>query len=237
MDHLVKARPASVCAGHYSRWSGQSDSRIRHPIDDQGVEHRARRFRSGPGARLRRHDGRHPVRRRGRRLAGTQVALIASAFLFGAAILAIAAAHGVGEVGLYRFLAGLGLGGALPAAALIAELWHGHEEGGEVGANPRQELRGVERLRRPARRRGRTCVAHCAVRCRPRSHDDGALDRILLSVAGPRLLRVGSHLTGKGFDVQTASFGLALFNFAEPERERTGFTIWVSARAGPRFRT
>ena len=49
------------------------------------------------------------------------MALIASAFLFGAAILAIAAAHGVGEVGLYRFLAGLGLGGALPAAALIAE--------------------------------------------------------------------------------------------------------------------
>lgn len=53
---------------------------------------------------------------------GRKVALIASVFLFGAATLAIAAAHGVGEVGLYRFLAGLGLGGALPAAtALIAE--------------------------------------------------------------------------------------------------------------------
>jgi MFS transporter, AAHS family, 4-hydroxybenzoate transporter len=53
---------------------------------------------------------------------GRKVALIASVFLFGAAALAIAAAHGVGEVSLYRFLAGLGLGGALPAAtALIAE--------------------------------------------------------------------------------------------------------------------
>lgn len=53
---------------------------------------------------------------------GRKVALIASVFLFGAATLAIAAAHGVGEVSLYRFLAGLGLGGALPAAtALIAE--------------------------------------------------------------------------------------------------------------------
>ncbi|WP_157158049.1 MFS transporter [Bradyrhizobium genomosp. III] len=53
---------------------------------------------------------------------GRKVALIASVFLFGAATFAIAVAHGVGEVGLYRFLAGLGLGGALPAAtALIAE--------------------------------------------------------------------------------------------------------------------
>jgi AAHS family 4-hydroxybenzoate transporter-like MFS transporter len=53
---------------------------------------------------------------------GRKVALIASVFLFGAATLPIAAAHGVGEVSQYRFLAGLGLGGALPAAtALIAE--------------------------------------------------------------------------------------------------------------------
>jgi AAHS family 4-hydroxybenzoate transporter-like MFS transporter len=53
---------------------------------------------------------------------GRKVALIASVFLFGVATLAIAIAYGVGEVSLYRFLAGLGLGGALPAAtALIAE--------------------------------------------------------------------------------------------------------------------
>jgi AAHS family 4-hydroxybenzoate transporter-like MFS transporter len=53
---------------------------------------------------------------------GRKVALIASVLLFGVATLAIAFAHGVGEVSLYRFLAGLGLGGALPAAtALIAE--------------------------------------------------------------------------------------------------------------------
>ncbi|MBR0900275.1 MFS transporter [Bradyrhizobium tropiciagri] len=53
---------------------------------------------------------------------GRKIALIASVFLFGAATLAISVAHSVGEVSLYRFLAGLGLGGALPAAtALIAE--------------------------------------------------------------------------------------------------------------------
>lgn len=53
---------------------------------------------------------------------GRKVAFIASVFLFGMATLAVAMAHGVGEVSLYRFLAGLGLGGALPAAtALIAE--------------------------------------------------------------------------------------------------------------------
>ena len=53
---------------------------------------------------------------------GRKVALIASVFMFGVATLAIAAAHGVGEVGLCRFLAGLGLGGALPSATtLIAE--------------------------------------------------------------------------------------------------------------------
>ncbi|MBR1177160.1 MFS transporter [Bradyrhizobium sp. KB893862 SZCCT0404] len=53
---------------------------------------------------------------------GRKVALIASVFLFGAATLAIAGAHGVNEVSLCRFLAGLGLGGALPGAtALIAE--------------------------------------------------------------------------------------------------------------------
>ncbi|MBW7970235.1 MFS transporter [Bradyrhizobium sp. BR 10289] len=53
---------------------------------------------------------------------GRKFALIASVFLFGAATLVISTAHGAGEVGLYRLLAGLGLGGALPAAtALIAE--------------------------------------------------------------------------------------------------------------------
>src|SRR5262249_45341241 len=53
---------------------------------------------------------------------GRKFALIASVFLFGAATLVISFVHSVGEVGLYRFLAGLGLGGALPAATtLIAE--------------------------------------------------------------------------------------------------------------------
>jgi AAHS family 4-hydroxybenzoate transporter-like MFS transporter len=53
---------------------------------------------------------------------GRKLALIASVLLFGLATTAIAQASGVSEVSLCRFLAGLGLGGALPAATtLIAE--------------------------------------------------------------------------------------------------------------------
>lgn len=53
---------------------------------------------------------------------GRKMTLIMCVLLFGLATAAIAAANGVFEVALYRFIAGLGLGGALPAAmALIAE--------------------------------------------------------------------------------------------------------------------
>jgi AAHS family 4-hydroxybenzoate transporter-like MFS transporter len=53
---------------------------------------------------------------------GRKITLIIAVVLFGLATAAIAAANGVFEVAIYRFLAGLGLGGALPAAmALIAE--------------------------------------------------------------------------------------------------------------------
>ncbi len=53
---------------------------------------------------------------------GRKIALIASVALFGIATMAIASAGSVGELILYRFLSGLGLGGAVPAAmALTAE--------------------------------------------------------------------------------------------------------------------
>ena len=53
---------------------------------------------------------------------GRKIALVGSVILFGLATAAIALAHGPSDISLYRFIAGLGLGGALPAATtLIAE--------------------------------------------------------------------------------------------------------------------
>lgn len=53
---------------------------------------------------------------------GRRTALLGSVLLFGVATLAIAAAGGVRDVAILRFLAGIGLGGAMPnAAALAAE--------------------------------------------------------------------------------------------------------------------
>src|SRR5262245_51620521 len=54
---------------------------------------------------------------------GRRTALLSSMLLFGAATLGLAAAGGVRDVAVFRLLAGMGLGGALPnAAALAAEL-------------------------------------------------------------------------------------------------------------------
>lgn len=53
---------------------------------------------------------------------GRRVALLASMLIFGLATLAVATAQSVAGLGVLRFLAGLGLGGAMPnAAALAAE--------------------------------------------------------------------------------------------------------------------
>lgn len=58
---------------------------------------------------------------------GRKVALVGSVILFGLATAAIALAHGPSDISLYRFIAGLGLGGALPAATtLIAEFTPKH---------------------------------------------------------------------------------------------------------------
>jgi AAHS family 4-hydroxybenzoate transporter-like MFS transporter len=53
---------------------------------------------------------------------GRKVALLSSMLIFGAMTVAVAFVDGIGALGLVRFLAGLGLGGAIPnAAALAAE--------------------------------------------------------------------------------------------------------------------
>jgi AAHS family 4-hydroxybenzoate transporter-like MFS transporter len=53
---------------------------------------------------------------------GRRTALIGSVLAFAIPTLAIAAVHGVMMLGVFRFLAGLGLGGAMPnAAALVSE--------------------------------------------------------------------------------------------------------------------
>jgi AAHS family 4-hydroxybenzoate transporter-like MFS transporter len=51
---------------------------------------------------------------------GRKVALLASVVVFGIMSMAIAAANGVFSLGLLRFLAGIGLGGAMPNAAALA---------------------------------------------------------------------------------------------------------------------
>jgi len=53
---------------------------------------------------------------------GRRVALVGSMLIFGVMTMGIAFVHGVAELGVLRFLTGLGLGGAIPnAAALVAE--------------------------------------------------------------------------------------------------------------------
>ncbi len=51
---------------------------------------------------------------------GRKVALLASVLVFGVMSMTIAAANGVFALGLLRFLAGIGLGGAMPNAAALA---------------------------------------------------------------------------------------------------------------------
>nr|WP_246415684.1 MFS transporter [Novosphingobium taihuense] len=60
---------------------------------------------------------------------GRRFGMIGSTVLFGIATCAMAGAHSLIELGAYRFIAGLGLGGALPiAAALVAEITPAHRK-------------------------------------------------------------------------------------------------------------
>ena len=126
--------------------------------------------------------GGHDDRRRDCGTAGDRIgrksALIASVFLFGVATVGLAAVSGIYGLMIVRFLAGLGLGGAVPnAAALAAEFV-------PRGSTARRHLdHRVRPARRHARRTARAAdtadarLAHPLRDRRSHSHSDRALPR------------------------------------------------------------